>query len=178
MYNHLDIANRIKKIAKEQNKSLGEVLSACGLGVNTVSKISKGTDILTLNFARIADYLDCSVDYLLGRTDNPKAHLATAKMLNNMVQQEIETAAAANEIWKERIAAFKARREQDRQKKIEEFLTLKIPADWVKGATEKMIDDSIDDYLDDDHYLAGADDIDGAVLVEGVVQRKTRKAKK
>ena len=24
---------------------------------------------------RIADYLDCSVDYLLGRTDNPKAHL-------------------------------------------------------------------------------------------------------
>lgn len=27
---------------------------------------------------RIADYLDCSVDYLLGRTDNPKAHLAPA----------------------------------------------------------------------------------------------------
>ena len=26
---------------------------------------------MTLNFARIADYLDCSVDYLLGRTDNP-----------------------------------------------------------------------------------------------------------
>lgn len=23
---------------------------------------------------RIADYLDCSVDYLLGRTDNPEAH--------------------------------------------------------------------------------------------------------
>ena len=27
---------------------------------------------------RIADYLDCSVDYLLGRTDNPKAHLVPA----------------------------------------------------------------------------------------------------
>lgn len=24
------------------------------------------------NLAKIADYLDCSVDYLLGRTDNPK----------------------------------------------------------------------------------------------------------
>lgn len=50
---------------------MGEVLSACGLGKNTVSKISNGADILTLNFAKIADELDCSVDYLLGRTDNP-----------------------------------------------------------------------------------------------------------
>lgn len=25
---------------------------------------------------RIADHLDCSVDYLLGRTDNPKSHHA------------------------------------------------------------------------------------------------------
>ena len=24
-----------------------------------------------IDLARIADYLDCSVDYLLGRTDNP-----------------------------------------------------------------------------------------------------------
>ena len=40
--------------------------------MNTVNKISRGTDILTLNFAKIADYLDCSVDYLLGRTDNPE----------------------------------------------------------------------------------------------------------
>lgn len=71
MYNSQEIANRIKSRAKLQGKSLGELLSACELGVNTVSKISKGADILTLNFARIADYLDCSVDYLLGRTDNP-----------------------------------------------------------------------------------------------------------
>ena len=71
MYNSQEIANRIKSRAKLQGKSLGELLSSCGLGVNTISKISKGTDILTLNFARIADYLDCSVDYLLGRTDNP-----------------------------------------------------------------------------------------------------------
>lgn len=69
MYNSQEIAARIKLRAKQQGKSLGEVLSSCGLGINTVSKISKGTDILTLNFARIADYLDCSVDYLLGRTD-------------------------------------------------------------------------------------------------------------
>lgn len=67
MYNSQEIANRIKSRAKLQGRALGEMLSACELGVNTVSKIGKGTDILTLNFAKIADYLDCPVDYLLGR---------------------------------------------------------------------------------------------------------------
>ena len=74
MYDSQDIANRIKLRAKQQGASLGELLSACNLGINTISKISKGTDILTLNFARIADYLDCSVDYLLGRTDKPEVN--------------------------------------------------------------------------------------------------------
>lgn len=72
MYNSEEIANRIKLLSKQQKKPLKELLSSCGLGINTISKISKGNDILTLNFAKIADYLDCSVDYLLGRTDNPE----------------------------------------------------------------------------------------------------------
>lgn len=72
MYNSQDIANRIKLRAKNQGCSISSVLSACELGKNTVSKINQGTDILTLNFAKIADYLGCSVDYLLGRTDNPE----------------------------------------------------------------------------------------------------------
>lgn len=72
MYDSKKIADRIKERAAEQGKTLREVLSDCGLGINTVSKISKGTDILTLNFAKIADHLECSVDYLLGRTDNPE----------------------------------------------------------------------------------------------------------
>ena len=76
MYNSQEIANRIKSLTKERGKSLGEMLSACGLGVNTVSKMSKGTDILTSNIAKIADYLGCSVDYLLGRTDSPTGDTA------------------------------------------------------------------------------------------------------
>lgn len=72
MYDSQEIANRIKSRAKAQGFSVSNVLSACELGKNTVAKIGQGTDILTLNFAKIADYLDCSVDYLLGRTDNPE----------------------------------------------------------------------------------------------------------
>ncbi len=74
MYHSNEIADRIKARAKEQGHTLREMLTACGLGINTVSKISGGTDILTLNFAKIADYLDCSVDYLLGRTDDPEVN--------------------------------------------------------------------------------------------------------
>lgn len=74
VYYAQEIAKRIKDRTKQQGKTLSEVLTACSLGKNTVSKISMGADILTLNFAKIADYLDCSVDYLLGRTDNPEVN--------------------------------------------------------------------------------------------------------
>lgn len=69
MYNSQEIAKRIKHKAKQNKQSIGEILSYCNLGINTISKMAKGTDILTQNFAKIADYLNCSIDYLLGRTD-------------------------------------------------------------------------------------------------------------
>lgn len=72
MYNSQKIAERIKLRAKQQNISVNQLLINCKLGKNTVAKIANGTDILTFNFAKIADYLDCSVDYLLGRTDIPE----------------------------------------------------------------------------------------------------------
>ena len=74
MYNSTEVAERIKRTAKERGISMGALLSGCELGINTISKMAKGTDILTQNFARIADYLDCSVDYLLGRTDKPEVN--------------------------------------------------------------------------------------------------------
>lgn len=74
MYNSQEIATRIKSTAKSKNVSLKTMLSDCNLGINTISQMSKGNDMLSKNLARIADYLDCSVDYLLGRTDNPEVN--------------------------------------------------------------------------------------------------------
>lgn len=71
MYDSQKIAERIKQRTKEQGLTISQLLSNCGLGINTISKMAKGTDILTLNFAKIADALQCSTDYLLGRTDKP-----------------------------------------------------------------------------------------------------------
>lgn len=74
MYNSHEIANRIKLTAKAKGIALKVMLSECGLGINAISQMSKGNDMLSKNLARIADYLDCSVDYLLGRTDNPEVN--------------------------------------------------------------------------------------------------------
>ena len=69
MYNSQEIANRIKLMIKSNGISQKTMLTECGLGINTISQMSKGNDMLSKNLARIADYLNCSVDYLLGRTD-------------------------------------------------------------------------------------------------------------
>lgn len=74
VYNPQEIAARIKNTASGKGIALKTLLSECGLGINTVSKIAAGTDILTLNFVKIADRLDVSVDFLLGRTDIPEVN--------------------------------------------------------------------------------------------------------
>ena len=74
MYNSQEIANKIKMTAKSKGIALKNLLSDCNLGINLISHLAKGQAITYINLARIADYLDCSVDYLLGRTDNPDAH--------------------------------------------------------------------------------------------------------
>ena len=68
---------------------------------------------------RIADYLDCSVDYLLGRTDNPKAHLAPADVEYTSVAADLE--ALQKEFWEQRIAEFKEKRAEERKRKIQEY---------------------------------------------------------
>lgn len=72
MYITQDIATRIKQRVKNKKITMGTMLSELGLGVNLISHLAKGQSITAINLARIADYLDCSVDYLLGRTDCPE----------------------------------------------------------------------------------------------------------
>ncbi len=72
MYNSTEIANRIKTKAKEQKVPIKDMLLACDLSKNALSSMISGGSIpKSENLAKIADYLDCSVDYLLGRTNNP-----------------------------------------------------------------------------------------------------------
>lgn len=74
MYFSQEMASRIKTLAKKKDVVLGKMLSECGLNPNTLNQISEEKGIASFSLAKIADYLDCSVDYLLCRTENPNAH--------------------------------------------------------------------------------------------------------
>lgn len=67
MYNTQDIANRIKQKTKENNSTVKALLDVCDLNKNCIASIANGSDIGYQSFIKIADYLGCSVDYLLGR---------------------------------------------------------------------------------------------------------------
>ena len=72
MYISQNTAERIKSIAKSKNIIIKDMLIACGLSKNAISSmLSRGSWLQANNLAKIADYLECSVDYLLGRTDEP-----------------------------------------------------------------------------------------------------------
>lgn len=74
MYESHNLAIKIKKVAKIKGKVIKDMLIKCELGSNTMSAMYHGKSIAFDSLAKIADYLDCSVDYLLGRTDNPDSH--------------------------------------------------------------------------------------------------------
>lgn len=72
MYNSHDLAISIKAVAREKNKVIKEMLKTCELSSNTMSSLYHGKSIAFDSVAKIADYLEVSVDYLLGRTDEPE----------------------------------------------------------------------------------------------------------
>lgn len=79
MYFSNDIAIKIKKLAKEKNCKLSDMFENIGVGKNTMANLKTSMPKAD-TLAKIADYLDCSVDYLLGRTDTPQFVKNTKKI--------------------------------------------------------------------------------------------------
>lgn len=69
MYESAELAKNIKKVAKLRKVLLKDMLADLGLSRTTMSNMYHGSMIGADSLAKIADYLDCSVDYLLGRSD-------------------------------------------------------------------------------------------------------------
>ena len=73
MYNSQDVATKIKELSKSKNITVKQLLEDAGLGFNAMSHMRTSMP-KSDNLAKIADYLDVSVDYLLGRTNNPEVN--------------------------------------------------------------------------------------------------------
>lgn len=78
LYISNNVAERIKQTSKEKGVPLKKVLENAGLGFNTMSNMKTSMPKAD-NLAKIADCLDVSVDYLLGRTDNPEINKSNEK---------------------------------------------------------------------------------------------------
>lgn len=74
MYNAQNLTEKIKKVAKNKNILIRDMLTECGLSINAISQITDKKGLSSFSLAAIADHLDVSVDYLLGRTENPESH--------------------------------------------------------------------------------------------------------
>lgn len=69
-YVSFDIALRIKEVAKNRDIVLRQMLEEIGLSKGTMDNLRTSMPKAD-NLAKIADYLDVSMDYLMGRTDEP-----------------------------------------------------------------------------------------------------------
>lgn len=95
MYSADDIASKINQLLKEKQLSQKDMLEKCNLSKNAISSmLSRGSMLRADNLARIADYLDCSVDYLMGRNypikKNSSFPIELASKFNSLLKDDQE----------------------------------------------------------------------------------------
>lgn len=72
---NVQIAEKIKLICKAKGIPINALLQKCNITKSFIYDLERrNTSPSCDKISRIADYLDCSVDYLLGRTDNPEVN--------------------------------------------------------------------------------------------------------
>ena len=74
---------RIRALRESMNFSQVKFAETFGIGQSSVVRYEKGEASPSLELlVRIADYYDVSLDYVLGRTDNPQGNLYDCKPKN------------------------------------------------------------------------------------------------
>lgn len=71
----MDFQSRLKALRKESNHSQTETSNAIGVTLKQVQRYERGESEPTLSkLIALADYFDVSLDYLVGRSDDPHRH--------------------------------------------------------------------------------------------------------
>lgn len=97
MHTSQEIADRIKLLLKVRKITADKMLKDCDINKNALSTMYGGSLPRVETITKIADYLDCSVDYLLGRdsivspclTENEKEIIGMYQQLPENVRQRI-----------------------------------------------------------------------------------------
>lgn len=84
MYTAQLTIERIQSLIKNKGYIQKNILSECGINENTLKRMTDNKGISSFYLAKIADKLECSVDYLLGRTDNPQINSGNSITTGNI----------------------------------------------------------------------------------------------
>lgn len=68
------IIELIQNEANRRHVSVNKIFMECGIGKDFIANMKKGRIPSTDKFCDLADYLNVSVDYLLGRTNKPEVN--------------------------------------------------------------------------------------------------------
>lgn len=120
MYASADIPEKIKALAKEKKIAVKTMLTDLNMGPNTMSNFKTSMPKCD-TLARIADYLDCSVDYLLGRTDNPKSHISATAVEEEIAKAD-QVIKTAKYHLKSNLAELQVRRQLERKMALAKYL--------------------------------------------------------
>lgn len=65
--------DRFRQLLQSNGLTAYRIAKETGISQGLMAEYNRGEKIPTVNnLVKIANYLDCSIDYLLGRTDNPE----------------------------------------------------------------------------------------------------------
>ena len=67
-------SEKIRQLRKDRHLTQAEVAKEVGLSARGYQDLELGAKPGFDNLLHIADFYDVSVDWLMGRTDNPRAH--------------------------------------------------------------------------------------------------------
>lgn len=98
MHDSQNVANIIKSLLKEKNITVSQMLSDCELNKNALYTMQSSGYLPRVEaLIRIADYLDCSVDYLLGRADSPEVGQPPQTVLTSQEKALLDAFRAADQ---------------------------------------------------------------------------------
>lgn len=118
MYNSKTINQRIAILLKSKPFNQRQLLENCELNINLLNKMTDNKGIGCFALAKIADHLETSTDYLLGRTDIPDMVVENKNVINGVTVaspvQVIGAEKPLDELTAEFVKQFKGLSYQDK----------------------------------------------------------------
>lgn len=108
--------NRLKELRQKNQMTMKELGEKLGYSESTISMYESGKrqPKTSNDYIRIADFFEVTVDYLLGRTDNPNAFIQILDYNNKNYEFELDKLVLPNGLtYEEMVEAIKDLKEKN-----------------------------------------------------------------